>query len=312
VRRFIRNGCTQSATIASLGCRGLRGSVRRCQQPPRHPEKIPRPRPDSRFFCRLFDSDPDRASTPSRTPPSFNLQVERLNRIVVQPAVKLLVVEDEPRMLELLRRGLTEEGHNVVCASDGAEGWELARTYEFDAVVLDIMLPRMNGFELAKKLRQERIATPVLMLTAKDSVPDVVRGLDAGGDDYLTKPFSFTELLARLRALQRRATARQQNRLQVGDLVLDPESREVSRAGVALSLTRTEYSLLERLMYRAGKVVPRRTLIESVWGFDREIEENTLDAFVRLLRQKVDRDGMPKLIITVRGVGYMIREESSA
>jgi two-component system response regulator MprA len=226
--------------------------------------------------------------------------------------VKLLVVEDEPRMLELLRRGLTEEGHNVVCASDGAAGWEFARTYEFDAVVLDIMLPRMNGFELAKKLRQERIATPVLMLTAKDSVPDVVRGLDAGGDDYLTKPFSFTELLARLRALQRRATARQQNRVQVGDLVLDPESREVSRAGVALSLTRTEYSLLERLMYRAGKVVPRRTLIESVRGFDREIEENTLDAFVRLLRQKVDRDGMPKLIITVRGVGYMIREESSA
>jgi len=226
--------------------------------------------------------------------------------------VKLLVVEDEPRMLELLRRGLTEEGHNVTCASDGNEGWELAHAYEFDAVVLDIMLPKMNGFELARKLRQERIPTPVLMLTAKDSVPDVVRGLDAGADDYLTKPFSFNELLARLRAVQRRATARPQNRLQVGDLILDPESREVSRAGVSISLTRTEYSLLERLMYRAGKVVPRHTLIESVWGFDREIEDNTLDAFVRLLRQKVDREGMPKLILTVRGVGYMIREESAA
>jgi DNA-binding response OmpR family regulator len=231
-------------------------------------------------------------------------------RNVVQPdPVKLLVVEDEPRMLELLRRGLTEEGHNVTCASDGSEGWELAHAYEFDAVVLDVMLPKINGFELAKRLRQERIATPVLMLTARDSVPDVVRGLDAGADDYLTKPFTFHELLARLRALQRRATARPENRLQVGNLVLDPESREVSRAGVPIILTRTEYSLLERLMYRAGKVVPRNTLIESVWGFDREIEENTLDAFVRLLRHKVDREGMPKLILTVRGVGYMIREE---
>jgi DNA-binding response OmpR family regulator len=226
--------------------------------------------------------------------------------------VKLLVVEDEPRMLELLRRGLTEEGHNVTCASDGSEGLELVRAYEFDAVVLDVMLPKMNGFELAKRLRQERIATPVLMLTAKDSVPDVVRGLDAGADDYLTKPFTFNELLARLRALQRRATARPQNRLQVGNLILDPESREVSRAGIPITLTRTEYSLLERLMYRAGKVVPRNTLIESVWGFDREIEENTLDAFVRLLRHKVDREGMPKLILTVRGVGYMIREEPAA
>ena len=215
-------------------------------------------------------------------------------------------------MLELLRRGLTEEGHNVTCASDGGEGWELAHAYEFDAVVLDVMLPKMNGFELAKKLRQERIATPVLMLTAKDSVPDVVRGLDAGADDYLTKPFTFNELLARLRALQRRATARPQNRLQVSDLILDPESREVSRAGIPIILTRTEYSLLERLMYRAGKVVPRNTLIESVWGFDREIEENTLDAFVRLLRHKIDREGMTKLILTVRGVGYMIREERGA
>lgn len=215
-------------------------------------------------------------------------------------------------MLELLHRGLTEEGHNVVCAADGSEGWELAHAYEFDVIVLDIMLPKMDGYGLAKKLREERIATPVLMLTAKDSVSDTVRGLDAGADDYLTKPFSFNELLARLRALQRRATSRPENRLQVGDLVLNPESREVSRAGISISLTRTEYSLLERLLYRPGKVVPRRMLIESVWGFDREIEDNTLDAFIRLLRQKVDRDGMPRLIQTVRGVGYMIREEPAA
>jgi DNA-binding response OmpR family regulator len=231
---------------------------------------------------------------------------------VVKPnPVKLLVVEDEPRMLELLRRGLTEEGHTVVCASNGNEAWDLARGYEFDVIVLDIMLPGMNGYDVARRLREARISTPVLMLTAKDAVPDIVRGLDAGADDYLTKPFAFHEVLARLRALQRRATSRPQTRLQVGDLVLDPTSREVSRAGANIILTRTEYNLLERLMYRAGKVVPRHALIESVWGFDREIEENTLDAFVRLLRHKVDIEGRPKLIHTVRGVGYMIREERS-
>ena len=223
--------------------------------------------------------------------------------------MKLLVVEDEPRMLELLRRGLTEEGHMVTCASNGNEGWQLARGYEFDAIVLDIMLPGMNGFEIAKRLRETKVQTPVLMLTAKDSVPDIVRGLDSGADDYLTKPFAFHEVLARLRAVHRRATQRAQNRLQVGDLILDPESREVTRGGASIFLTRTEYSLLERLMYRAGKVVPRSTLIESVWGFDREIEENTLDAFVRLLRHKIETEGRSKLIHTVRGVGYMIREE---
>lgn len=225
--------------------------------------------------------------------------------------VKLLIVEDEPRMLELLRRGLSEEGHTVMCASDGNEGWQLSRNYEFDAMVLDIMLPGVNGFEIARRLREARVSTPILMLTAKDSLPDIVRGLDSGADDYLTKPFAFHEVLARLRALQRRATARTQNRMQVGDLVLEPESRTVSRGGTNITLTRTEYNLLERLMYRAGKVVPRHALIESVWGFDREIEENTLDAFVRLLRHKVDTAGRSKLIHTVRGVGYMIREESA-
>jgi two-component system, OmpR family, response regulator MprA len=223
--------------------------------------------------------------------------------------MKLLVAEDEARMLELLRRGLTEEGHIVVCASDGNEAWDLARNYAFDALLLDVMLPKVSGLELAKRLRQHHNATPVLMLTAKDSVPDIVRGLDAGADDYLTKPFIFDELLARLRALQRRSTSRLQNTLQVGDLILDPEARQVSRSGVPLTLTRTEFSLLERLMVRANKVVPRNALIESVWGFDREIEDNTLDAFVRLLRLKVDREGQPKLIVTVRGVGYMIRED---
>lgn len=224
--------------------------------------------------------------------------------------MKLLVVEDETRMIELLRKGLSEEGHTVVCGRDGDEGLDLARSYEFDAIILDVMLPKLNGYDIAQRIRQEKIATPILMLTAKDAVPDLVRGLDAGADDYLTKPFAFEELLARLRAVKRRAPVPQPNKLQVADLVLDPATRAVSRAGTDIFLTRTEYNLLERLMDRAGKVVPRHSLIEAVWGFDREIEENTLDAFVRLLRTKVDANHQPKLIHTVRGVGYVIRSEA--
>lgn len=226
--------------------------------------------------------------------------------------MKLLVVEDETRMVELLRKGLAEEGHTVVCASDGSEGLDLARNYEFDVILLDIMLPKMNGYDLAQQIRKEKIAAPILMLTAKDSIPDLVHGLDVGADDYLTKPFAFEELLARLRAVKRRAPVPQSTKLQVGNLILDPATREVSRGGEGILLTRTEYNLLERLMYRPGKVVPRRSLIEAVWGFDRDIEENTLDAFVRLLRTKIDTDDQPKLIHTVRGVGYMIRSEAQS
>jgi len=226
--------------------------------------------------------------------------------------MKLLIVEDETHMADLLHKGLTEEGHTALCSHDGVEGLAIAKTYEFDVIILDVMLPKLGGYEVAKKLRAEKIRTPVLMLTAKDSVPDIVRGLDAGVDDYMTKPFSFEELLARLRAVQRRALPTAQASLHVGDLEFDPASREVSRGGIALSLTRTEYGLLERLLYRAGHVVSRRSLIEAVWGFDREIEENTLDAFMHSLRNKIDMSGKPKLIHTVRGVGYMIRADGEA
>jgi DNA-binding response OmpR family regulator len=222
--------------------------------------------------------------------------------------MKLLIVEDEARMAELLRKGLTEEGHSAVCAFDGAEGLALAKGFEFDVIILDIMLPRVSGFEMAKRLRSEKIRTPVLMLTAKDSVPDIVRGLDLGADDYMTKPFSFEELLARLRAVQRRAMATADTSMRVADLVLEPSSREVSRGQTRISLTRTEYNLLERLVFRTGKIVARRSLIEAVWGFDRVIEDNTLDAFMHLLRNKIDPPGRAKLIHTVRGVGYVIRE----
>jgi DNA-binding response OmpR family regulator len=223
--------------------------------------------------------------------------------------MKLLIIEDEVRMAELLRKGLTEEGHTATCTSDGVEGLELAKSYEFDVIILDIMMPKISGYEVAKRLRAEKIRTPILMLTARDAVPDIVRGLDLGADDYMTKPFSFDELVARLRAVKRRALAAEDTAMRVGDLVLDPASREVVRGQNRISLTRTEYNLLERLIYRAGKVVSRRSLIESVWGFDRDIEENTLDAFMHLLRGKIDPPGQPKLIHTVRGVGYVIRQE---
>lgn len=224
--------------------------------------------------------------------------------------MKLLIVEDETRMADLLRKGLTEEGHIVTCASDGAEGLALAKAYEFDVIILDVMMPKLSGYEVAKRLRIDKVQTPILMLTAKDAVPDIIHGLDLGADDYITKPFSFAELVARLRAVNRRALSAGDPQLRVSDLVLNPASREVFRGQDTVSLTRTEYSLLERLMYRPGKVVSRRSLIESVWGFDREIEGNTLDAFMHLLRNKVDRPGQPKLIHTVRGVGYMIRSDA--
>jgi DNA-binding response OmpR family regulator len=222
--------------------------------------------------------------------------------------VKFLIVEDEKRMVELLRRGLTEEGHVVDCAFEGNAGFELARTQPFDAIILDIMLPKLNGYEFAKRLRAEGIATPVLMLTAKDTVPDIVRGLDLGADDYVTKPFSFHELLARLHAIQRRACVPHTNMLQVADLILDSMNHGVSRDGMRIALTRTEYKLLEFLMCHNGQIVPRPLLIESIWGSERAVGENTLDAFIRLLRHKIDDASPVKLIHTVRGVGYTMRE----
>ncbi|HEY7922577.1 MAG TPA: response regulator transcription factor, partial [Vicinamibacteria bacterium] len=182
----------------------------------------------------------------------------------------------------------------------------------FDAIVLDGMLPGLDGCEVARRLRGLGDQTPILMLTARDAKSDVVAGLDAGADDYVVKPFSFEVLLARLRAVSRRGPVVQGVPLRLGDLALDPATHEATRAGERLALTRTEYNLLEFLMRRAGRVVPRRALIEGVWGDDREIEDNTLDAFVRLLRQKVDRGGRSRLIQTVRGIGYCAREEPPA
>jgi len=212
-------------------------------------------------------------------------------------------------MRELLRRGLTEEGHSVICTVDGCEALLNLREHEFDVVILDIMMPKLNGFEVALQMRSEKNSTPILMLTAKDTVPDIVNGLDLGADDYMTKPFSFGELLLRLSAVRRRASTCQTSKLQVKDLWLDAATHQVSRAGEGISLTRTEYSLLERLMSNAGRVVPRETLILSIWGRKAEIEANTLDAFMHLLRNKIDKGGRERLIHTVRGVGYIMRSE---
>lgn len=216
-------------------------------------------------------------------------------------------MEDEKRMGELLRRGLTEEGHQVTLASDGAAGLEIALASPFDVILLDVMLPSLDGVSVARRLRAARNQTPILLLTAKDAVADTVRGLDAGADDYLTKPFSFEILLARLRAVSRRGIIPRPVCLEVADLKLDPATHEVTREGRRLNLTPREYNLLELLMRNHSRVVTRETILESVWGYDSDVNENTLEAFVRLLRLKIDTSN-PKLIHTVRGVGYVVRE----
>jgi len=220
----------------------------------------------------------------------------------------VLIVEDEKKMAELLKKGLEEENHSVTLAHDGRDALEMAQALDYDAIVLDLMLPGIDGFEVARRLRKGGNKTPILVLTARDTVPDVVKGLDIGADDYMTKPFSFEEFLARLRAISRRASAPRPTLLQVGDLVLDPASHEVRRGGEEISLSRTEFRLLEFLMRRAGRVVPRNMIVHAVWDSNEDIEENTLDAFISLLRNKVDRDRKVKLIQTVRGTGYSIRD----
>jgi DNA-binding response OmpR family regulator len=220
--------------------------------------------------------------------------------------MQILVVEDESRMADLLKRGLSEEGHQVVVARDGATGYEMASASGFDVIVVDVMLPRMDGITLTRRLRGNRNQTPVLMLTARDAQSDVVKGLDSGADDYLTKPFSFEIFLARLRAVSRRGAIPRPVCLEVADVRLDPAAREVTRAGQQINLTPREYGLLELLMRNPGRVIGRETILESVWGYGCDVNENTLEAFVRLLRLKIDvRE--PKLIHTVRGIGYVMR-----
>src|SRR5712691_173763 len=210
--------------------------------------------------------------------------------------MRILIIEDEQKMARLLKKGLEEEDHTVMLAHNGVDGLELSRAYPFDVIILDVMLPGMTGFEVARELRQSGSHVPILMLTARDAVSDVVKGLYVGADDYLTKPFAFEELLARLQAVSRRGPVERLPQLKIADLVLDPATRIVTRTGKQIHLTRTEYSLLEFMMRHAGRVLERATIIEYVWGFNSEIESNTLDAFLRLLRKKIDSGHNVRLI----------------
>lgn len=221
--------------------------------------------------------------------------------------MRVLVIEDDARMAGLLDQGLREEGFQVTVSRDGNDGLAIARHSDFDVIVLDVMLPGIDGFDVARRLRMAGRKTPVLFLTARDSPADIVKGLDLGADDYLTKPFAFHEFLARVRAAARRGPQTQSVLMQVGPLSVDSASRDVRVAGELVALTRTEYSILTLLLRRAGQVVPREAILEEVWGFDRDVESNTLDAFMRLLRSKVDLDATQRLIHTVRGVGYVLR-----
>jgi DNA-binding response OmpR family regulator len=216
-------------------------------------------------------------------------------------------VEDKKNLALMLKKGLEEKSHSAVVAFDGRDGLALAESGEFDAIVLDLMLPGMDGFEVVRRLRSAKNRVPVLVLTARDTVGDIVATLDLGVDDYLTKPFAMAEFMARLRAVARRGPAVRGVRLEVADLVLDPATAEVTRGGALVALTRTEYMLLECLMRRANHVLSRDSIIERVWGSGAEIEGNTLEAFIKSLRAKIDNDREIKLIQTVRGVGYRLQ-----
>jgi DNA-binding response OmpR family regulator len=220
--------------------------------------------------------------------------------------MRVLIVEDDPRMSVVLRDALEKNSHRTVLASTGTEGLEIARSHQFESIILDAMLPGLDGFAVARSLREARISTPILMLTARDATSDVVRGLDNGVDDYLTKPFVFEELFARLRALECRRHTSTSLLYRVEDLELDPLTHVASRAGRPISLTRTEFLLLEFMMRNPDAVLRRDAIINSVWGYEHTLENNTLDAFMKQLRSKIDGTFEHKLIHTVRGFGYRL------
>ena len=224
--------------------------------------------------------------------------------------MKILVVEDEKGMAQVLRRGLEEDNHSVSLAHDGQSALSLAEGTQFDLVLLDVMLPGIDGVQIARRFRELRKDLPILMLTARDSVPDIVQGLDSGADDYMTKPFSFAVLLARIRALERRYAEPRPHTIRVADLSIEMTQHRAFRGSREIHLTPTEFRLLEFLMRHEGRVATRQAILDAVWGPAENIEENTLDAFVRLLRRKVDENESVKLIHTVRGFGYSLGPEA--
>jgi two-component system response regulator MprA len=224
--------------------------------------------------------------------------------------MKILVVDDERAVRDSLRRALELEGYDVELAADGEEALErLSSNGEPDAVILDILMPKMDGLEVCRRLRREGHRLPVLMLTARDEVENRVSGLDAGADDYVTKPFALEELLARMRALLRRTSSGSGEVLRFADLELDPGTREVRRDGEPIELTRTEFSLLELFLLNPRQVLTRSVIFERVWGYDFGFSSNSLDVYIGYLRRKTEAGGRPRLIQTVRGVGYALREK---
>ncbi len=226
--------------------------------------------------------------------------------------MRVLIVEDELKMAGLVRRGLIEEGHAADVAGSGEDAVWMAQAHPYDAIVLDVMLPGLSGFETCRRLRNEGVWAPVLMLTARDGVQDRVAGLDAGADDYLAKPFSFAELLARLRALVRRGGVERPTEVCVGSLRLDPAARRAWRGEHELSLSPKEFALLETFMRRPGQVLTRLQLLEHAWDFAYENRSNVVDVYVRYLRGKIDRPFGASSLETVRGVGYRLREDDAA
>ena len=224
--------------------------------------------------------------------------------------MRILIVEDEVKMAALIRRGLREQGLSADVTTRGEDALWMAGSTDYDAIVLDVMLPGMDGFETCRRLREDKVWSPVLMLTARDAVEDRVAGLDGGADDYLTKPFSFAELLARLRALARRGPIERPVQLQVGELRLDPATRQVWRGETEISLTTKEFALLEAFMHRPGEVLSRYQLLEHAWDYEYENRSNVVDVYVRYLRQKIDRPFGTDGIETVRGAGYRLRKEA--
>jgi two-component system OmpR family response regulator len=223
--------------------------------------------------------------------------------------VRVLVVEDEVKLAGLIRRGLREEGVLADVAIKGEDALWMAEATAYDVLVLDVMLPGIDGFETCRRLRGDGVRTPILMLTARDAVEDRIAGLDTGADDYLAKPFDFGELLARLRALARRGPAEHGPLLRVGDLELDPATRRVSRAGTEISLSTKEFQLLEVFMRHPGEVLSRFQLLEGAWDTEYEHRSNVIDVYVRYLRQKVDRPFGVDTLETVRGTGYRMRSD---
>src|SRR5579862_44998 len=223
--------------------------------------------------------------------------------------MRILVVEDEPKLARLLARGLAEEGHPADVAGTGEEALWMADSHAYDAIVLDVMLPGLDGFAVCKRLREREVWTPVLMLTARDALEDRITGLDTGADDYLLKPFAFGELLARLRALVRRGPTERPTELEAGDLRLDPAGRRVWRGDDEIDLSAKEFALLEVFMRHAGEALSRVQLLDGAWDMAFEARSNVVDVYVRYLREKIDRPFGRASIETVRGVGYRLRKD---